>query len=155
MEKVLVDGSTVVFVSRLLSGEDGPSAINLFDLALLVESLILHDEVIVLATAVRGTESAVDAAASQFGSSVRVEHRQVGELLWEYVQRTGYDKYGRAPSPPRKRGEDLREALDGARLLWKTFTSQPQGDIGASATSEPVEPKAAPRAYGQWPCFKA
>jgi hypothetical protein len=149
MEKVLVDGSTVVFVARLLSGEDSPSAINLFDLALLTESLILHDKVIVLATAERGSQNEVDAAAARFGSSVRVVHREVGDLLWEYVQSNGYDEYGRAPASPTKRGDDLRMILDGARFLWKTFASQPPADSDVSTASKPLEPIKAPAAaYG-------
>lgn len=148
MDKVLVDGSTVVFVARLLSGEDDPSAINLFDLAVLTESLILHDEVIVLATAERGTAPEVDEAAAQFGPSVHVEHRKVGDLLWEYVQGNGYDTDGHAPVSPPNSGEALRLAVDSARWLWKTFASQRPGDTGTSATSEPTEPKMTPAPYG-------
>src|SRR6516165_1851660 len=130
MDKVLVDGSTVVFVSRLLAGSDRPSAINLFDLAVLTESLILHDEVIVLATTGPAIESVIDAAAAQFGSPVRVEHRSTSDLLWEYVQRNGYGADGLAPSParPREPGEDLRATLASAHWLWKTLVSQGQGD---------------------------
>jgi len=92
----------------------------------------------------------IDAAAAQFGSPVRVEHRSTSDLLWEYVQRNGYGADGLAPSParPREPGEDLRATLASAHWLWKTLVSQGQGDTSKSATSEPAKPKPAPAAYG-------
>lgn len=50
MRRVLMDGSAVAHSARLLRGSDRLSAIHVFDLAILVESLILHEQVAVLET---------------------------------------------------------------------------------------------------------
>src|SRR5215469_2031854 len=50
MDRVLLDGTMLISVARLLNGEDRPSALNVFALLLMVESLILHDRIIVIDT---------------------------------------------------------------------------------------------------------
>jgi hypothetical protein len=83
MDRVLLDGSTLVFAARLLDGEEPPNAVSLFDLALLVESLILHDSVLILDT--RGDDELRSYAARHGGEALTVQHHAVRELVDAYV----------------------------------------------------------------------
>jgi len=58
---VLVDASTLLFVADLLTGKAKPTLFNVFDLASLVEAVVLHDGVLVVDTVV-GAPDRIDAA---------------------------------------------------------------------------------------------
>jgi hypothetical protein len=83
MQQVLLDGTTLMSATQLLHGEQAPSALNVFSLALLTESLILHDELIVLDTLPHDDRLSV--AARSYGAMIRVERHSVAEMVDRYV----------------------------------------------------------------------
>src|SRR5687767_3062126 len=87
MQQILADSSTVMLVSRLLTGEERPSAINVFDLSVLVESVILHDTILVLNTTQRrsSSEQRLEAAAATWGGAIELRTRTPQEVLNDYV----------------------------------------------------------------------
>src|SRR5438046_2416755 len=84
MERVLLDGTTLVSARRLLSRQDPPTALNFWSLSLLIECLILHEEVIVLDTL--PDDSTLQAAAQPFGGLVRVERHSIRSLVDRYIE---------------------------------------------------------------------
>ncbi|MEV6894791.1 hypothetical protein [Kribbella sp. NPDC051137] len=82
MERVLLDGTTLMSGTRLLAGEDPPTALNVYSLSLLVESLILHSELIVLDTL--PDDDRLTRAAAIFGDAVCVERRSAEDIVERY-----------------------------------------------------------------------
>jgi hypothetical protein len=83
MDRALLDGTTLMSASRLLSGEDPPTALNVYSLSLLVECMILHKEVIVLDTL--PDDDRLTTAGSMFGDAVWVERRSTEDIVERYV----------------------------------------------------------------------
>lgn len=83
MERILLDGTTLMSATRLLAGEDPPTALNVYSLSLLVECLILHTELIVLDTSPE--DDRLTQAATVFGDAVWVERRSSDDILERYL----------------------------------------------------------------------
>jgi hypothetical protein len=124
MDRVLLDGSTLAFAARLLDGEEPPTSVSLFDLALLVESLILHDSVLILDT--RGDDELRSYAARYGGEALSVQHRSVRELVDAYVALEVPEVVTVDRTDPRHR-EAVNEAEAGLRaLLDRTYEDDDQ-----------------------------
>jgi hypothetical protein len=88
VDRVLLDGTTLAFAAQMLAGDEPPSALHLYALALLVESAILHEQVIVLDTSHTIDGSPLPASAQAYGAgAVTVERREVDDVVTEYVER--------------------------------------------------------------------
>ncbi len=83
MKAVLLDGTTLVAATRLVTRADRPNAVNLAALSTLVESVILHDQVIVLSTTYG--DGPLLEAAELWGDGVVVQRHHVPELVDAYV----------------------------------------------------------------------
>ena len=84
MRAVLLDGTTLMAVSQLLSGDRPPTALSVSALALLAESLILHEKVVVLDTL--EDDDRLNLVANDFGPFLRVERRTVPEIVAAYLE---------------------------------------------------------------------
>ncbi len=101
MERVLLDGTTLMSATRLLAGEDPPTALNVYSLSLLVECLILHTELIVLDTSPE--DDRLTQAAAVFGDAVWVERRSSEDIVERYLGLKGVtvgDLTEPPPDPP-------------------------------------------------------
>ncbi|HYR09080.1 MAG TPA: hypothetical protein VEQ60_14960 [Longimicrobium sp.] len=86
MDRVLIDASTVLFISDLLEGREEPNAINLLNLASFVESVILHKHITVLRMGTGGDAGQrLDVFAAQLPDGImRVLHKEPFSLLEEW-----------------------------------------------------------------------
>jgi hypothetical protein len=108
VDRVLLDGTTLMFSPRLLAGEERPSALHLYALSLLVESANLHDQVIVLDTA---ADDRILKGAQVYGAgAVTVERRSVGDVVGDYVER----EYPELEGIRLLKGDELRQLKVGA-----------------------------------------
>jgi len=98
MERVLLDGTTLMSVTRLLAGEDPPTALNVYSLSLLVECLILHTELIVLDTSPE--DDRLTQAAAVFGDAVWVERRSSEDIVERYLRLNGVTADDLREPPP-------------------------------------------------------
>src|SRR5215468_5256786 len=90
MKSVLMDGSTIVFVAELLENGQQPDASNVFDLANVIEALILHEKIVVLDTAHPKSEPSerLLAACELIGKGViRIKNWPAQWILEEYLTR--------------------------------------------------------------------
>jgi hypothetical protein len=83
VDRVLLDGTTLISVARLLNGQDKPSALNVFALSLMVESLILHDKIIVIDTL--QNDNRLSNAARRYGGIVSVERCHAFGMVQDYI----------------------------------------------------------------------
>jgi hypothetical protein len=84
LKKILIDGSTLAAATGLVFGDDQPSALNLFALGLIVESIILHDTTVVLDTS-KIYPSRLVPMAARYGESVVVHSESTEELIATYA----------------------------------------------------------------------
>lgn len=83
MDRVLIDGTTVMSALRLVRMEERPTAVNVQALSLLVEAMVLHNTVLVLDT--QQGDDRLQSAAHIFGPPLTVEKRRVAALVDSYV----------------------------------------------------------------------
>jgi hypothetical protein len=84
VERVLFDGTTLMSATRLLRGDEAPSALNVFALSLMVEGLVLHDHIIALDT--EPNDSRLTKAAQGYGGVITVERHDVSNIIIRYVE---------------------------------------------------------------------
>lgn len=93
-----MDGSTFVFTNRLIESKMSPSAMHIFNLSNLLESLIFHDKIYVLNTTEDSKE--LTYAIRKFPKGlIKVIEKTNSELIDEYVKHV-ISKYN-ASDPPR------------------------------------------------------
>jgi len=116
LDRVLLDGTTLVFSGRMLAGDEQPSALHLYALGLLVESAILHDQVVVLDTTTTTSGRTLDENAKAYGAgAVTVDRRSVGSVVIEYLEREYPEFEGIAAQPDQGREADEAQAPDEAQ----------------------------------------
>jgi hypothetical protein len=89
VRRVLMDATSWVLATDLLDATEPPNAVNVFDLAIVVETLILHDEILILSTYPPGsseTRRLRDAVAWVPDDCVTIEQCSPIELMKRYVR---------------------------------------------------------------------
>jgi len=140
VDRVLLDGTTLAFAAQMLGGDEPPSALHLYALALLVESAILHEQVIVLDTARADDGLPLAERAAAYGAgAVIVERRQVDDVVTEYVVREYPELEGLGSLGYRDREEltvgrgtpEQKDAIDRAQrhlsgILERSYSDDPE-----------------------------
>jgi hypothetical protein len=117
LKKILTDGTTLAVATGLVFGGDQPSALNLFALGLIVESIILHDTTVVLDTS-EVNRGLLAPMASRYGESIVVHEESTQELITKYALLECPNfvreskRRGRADPKNRRRWNAVTEARD-------------------------------------------
>jgi len=124
VQKVLIDGSTLAAVTRLLYWGASPNALNVFSLSLLIESMILHNTTVAL-----DTSDINDLAgyAEYYNGAVAVHKQGVSSIL---------EDYGVLESPDFDSMRDVLINADFDTRLWKSGSAERAADVISSALWE-------------------
>ncbi len=122
MDRVLLDGTTLMSADQLVSGDEPPAALNVYALSLLVECLILHKEIIVLDTQ-SVDDSRLTAITARYGEAVRVEKCTTRDIVDRYVA-LEFDGLSDLPTWDDETRTDRQDAIANAANKLRTVLNR-------------------------------